>query len=79
MPAELIERTDDEFEEYLNNSFGDVDVMGTRFGSGTILRELDPIAFNCAMSDEPEQWKCTECDSVYENEEEAEECCKEEE
>jgi hypothetical protein len=43
------------------------------------LHELDPIAFNVAMSDLPDTWICDSCDSEYDTEEEAEECCKDEE
>ena len=79
MAAEQMERTEDEFEEYLNETYETVEVCGMQMDQGRILRELDPIAFRCAMADEPERWKCTECDNEYETEEEAGECCKEEE
>ena len=79
MPAELIELTEEEFEEILNETYGTVEICGQTRDAGTVLKEIDPTAFNCGMADEPEQWKCTECNSIYDSEEEAEECCKEEE
>lgn len=40
----------DEFEEYLNDSYGDVDVCGYKMASGTVLREMDTIAFDEALN-----------------------------
>lgn len=34
------------FEELMNELYGDVDVCGFSKPSGTLLREVDPIAFN---------------------------------
>ena len=41
-----------EYEEYLNDCYGTVNVCGITFDCGRILRELDNIAFNCAQADE---------------------------
>ena len=79
MKAYEIEKDEKEFEEMLNKSYGTVEICGMTFDQGTALRELDPTAFRCALSDEPLQYGCEKCDSVFDNEEEAEECCKEEE
>lgn len=79
MNAKLIEKTDEEFADSLTEIYGTVEICGMTFDSGRAFQELDPTAFSCAMADEPEQWQCSECDSIYETEEEAEECCKEEE
>lgn len=75
MNAHEVERDEEEFEEYLNNAYGDVEVCGMSYPAGRALKELDPIAFNCALSDEPIRYACGECDTEYEDKEEAEECC----
>jgi len=47
------------------------------FDTGKIVRELDPIAFRCGIEELDEEWRCGECNNVYNNEKEAENCCKE--
>lgn len=69
------EMTDSEYEDYLNEIYGDVEICGQWFSSGRALRKLDEIAFNCSKS-ELTQWKCSECGDVYSDESEAEECWK---
>jgi len=64
------------FEDTLNEIYEPVDICGMTFDQGRILRELDPIAFRCAMADEPVVWVCGECDAEFEDQDEAEECCK---
>jgi len=78
MNAYEVEKDEKEFEDMLNDTFGTVDVCGMTMDAGTVLRECDPIAFRCALSDEPIIWACGECDEQYETEEEANECCQEE-
>jgi len=71
-----------EFEEMLNENYDTVKVMGMEYGQGTALKELDPIAFRCAMADEPVVWVCSECSAEFpeadhggDAEEFANECC----
>ena len=78
MNAYLKEMTEEEYEEQLNEIYGEVEICGMTFDSGRVLKELDPIAFNCGMSDvssEYDKWICGECEEEYDTEEEAEECC----
>ena len=75
MSAIEIEKDEKEFEEYLNEIYGDVEICGMYFEQGTALKELDPTAFYVFLSDEPTQWECSYCFSVFDSEEEAEECC----
>ena len=84
MNAIEIERelTEDEFEEALDDIYGDVEIAGHKYSTGQTLREIDPIAFRCGLADygdslETEEWVCGECESVYDNEDDAEECCQE--
>jgi len=76
MNAELIELTKNEYEENLTEMFDSIIIGYLTFNAGKIVRELDPIAFEQGMSEEPERWGCTECNNIYDNEDEAEECCK---
>ena len=50
------------------------------FDAGRIIRELDETAFNCGMADYedslPDVWVCGRCKEEFDDEEEAEECCK---
>lgn len=41
----------DEYCEMLNDLYGTVLVAGYEFDAGTVLREMDPIAFRCGMLD----------------------------
>ena len=75
--AQEVEVNEDDYEEELNELYGPVNVCGIEFDSGRILRELDPIAFNCGIADKPTEYSCDECGCKYDTEEEAEECCKE--
>jgi len=77
MRAYLKEVNESEFEQKLNEIYGTITICGYEFDSGRALRELDPIAFNCAMADEPEIWVCDECLNEFDTEEEAKECCQE--
>ena len=77
MKAYLKEVSEDDYEAELDDIYGDVEICGMIFSSGRALRELDPIAFNCGISDKPDIWICGECNSEYETEDEAEERCKE--
>jgi len=43
--------TEEAYEDTLNDIYGDVSICGQERPSGTVLKEIDPIAFNCGMSD----------------------------
>ena len=83
MNAEQKRYTDDEYEDILNDIYADdVSVCGYPMQQGSILREVDPIAFSCSKNDyeagPDNPWVCKECETEYDNEEEAEACCKRE-
>lgn len=42
---------DNEYEDFLNEVYGDVKVAGMTYSTGFALRYLDPIAFRCGKSD----------------------------
>lgn len=72
-----IEYDEDDFEDYLNRTYGSVEICGQDFDQGTALRELDPTAFRVALADEPTTYQCGECSENHgEDQDAAEECCK---
>jgi hypothetical protein len=74
------EMTDEEYQDFLTSAFGEVDVCGFKYDAGYVLKELDPTAFQCGKADEESEhgdtFKCGECGEVFDDEDEAEECCK---
>ena len=78
MKAYEIEKDEKEFEEYLNDCYPSVNICGIEMDQGTILKKCDPIAFRCALSYEPIKYGCSECDSEYDDEDEANDCCNNE-
>ena len=75
MKAREVEKDERAYEEMLNDCYGTVTICGIEFEQGTALKELDPIAFRCGLSDEPVQYECSECSTVFDDEDEAEDCC----
>lgn len=45
------ESTDDEYDSYLDECCGDIDVCGSLFSASYALKNLDPIAYRCGKSD----------------------------
>lgn len=43
--------TEDDYEQDLNEMYGDVDVCGCSYPAGMILREVDPTAFDVGYND----------------------------
>ena len=43
--------TDDEYNEYLDNVFDEVEIMGMTYNISYALKELDPIAYRCDKAD----------------------------
>jgi len=79
MNATLKEWTDDEVRQYIDELYPEVKIGNLSFSASRIIEELDPIAFNCISSEMEDRWICNECGVEYDSEEEAEECCEEEE
>lgn len=42
---------DSEYVDFLDEIYGDVEVCGQTFGSGSLLQDADPVAFRCGKSD----------------------------
>lgn len=73
------EMTEEAYRDMLDELYGAVEICGMSFSSGRALEELDPVAFRCGKSDyesgEPSKWECAECGDVYEEKDDAAECC----
>lgn len=42
---------EDDYEGFLNDCYPEVSICGYNYQQGTALKELDPIAFRCGLSD----------------------------
>lgn len=77
MNAIEVTMSEEEFEDMLNDCYEPVKICGMEYEQGTALKKLDPVAFRCALSDMDIQYGCSKCRALYDSEQEAEECCKE--
>ncbi len=78
MKAIIKEIEESEYQDMLQDIFGDIDVCGYKYDAAYALEQIDPIAYRVGFSDyssEHEKWICSECESEYDNEEDAEACC----
>jgi hypothetical protein len=41
----------DEYDDMLDDSYGEVDICGMKYQSSRVLKELDPTAYQCGMND----------------------------
>jgi hypothetical protein len=73
MSAVEHEISDEEYMEMLDDIYPEIDVCGYKYPAGQVLKEVDPIAFDCGKSDLM-QWECSKCCTVYDEESEAEDC-----
>lgn len=75
-----IEYDENEFTEYLDEIFPDCEIAGRKYSTSDALQSVDPIAFDCAMfewTNEQPKWECDTCNSQFEEEEDALNCCPE--
>jgi hypothetical protein len=74
------EITDEEYEEILNDSYPTVSICGHEYDAGHALRMIDETAFNCGKNDYEATlpYVCGDCGAEFDDEEDAEECCAEE-
>lgn len=43
--------TEDDYEEHLNEMYGDINICECYYPAGTILRDVDPTAFDVGYND----------------------------
>jgi hypothetical protein len=73
--------TEEQYDEMLDEQ-GPVNVCGMQFDPSRILKELDPIAYNCGLSDMQDTitvYECPVCGDEHEDYDDAKFCCQEEE
>ena len=77
-PTEVEKYTEEDYDEMLNDLHGTIEIGCCSFDASTILKELDPIAYNVGFNDMQEyEYECSECSTRHESIDDAEECCKE--
>jgi len=73
--------SEDEYEAFLTDIYGTVAIGSLMFDAGSVLREMDPIAFRTGRNDfdgtrdDAYEYECGTCGAVYAEEYDAEECC----
>lgn len=78
MNAKEYEMTDEEYSDLLTEIHGTIDVCGHKHDAGWLLKQIDPIGFRVGKSDHEScnGYQCGECGKQFDDEDEAEECCK---
>jgi rubrerythrin len=70
----------DMYEDMLNECFGDINIAGLNYSTSLAMKKVDEIAYRTGFDDwsdgQVEEWLCEECSSTFDNQEEAEDCCK---
>lgn len=65
-----------DYDDYLDEIYGSIQIANREYRASEILKEFDPISYNVGESDFLDSnWFCGECDTCYDNEEDAEHCC----
>ena len=77
MNAGLKEYSEQDLQDWLDEVYEPIEFAGMTLYAGETMKELDPVMFRCAMSDMPDVWICDECDTEFDEEDDANECCTE--
>lgn len=54
--------TDDEYDEMLDDVYGDVEICGMNYSSIQALKLLDPVAYRCAKNDYESDYDLDNCE-----------------
>ena len=54
--------SDDEYDEMLDDVYGDVEICGMNYSSSQALKELDPTAYNCGKGDYESNYDLNNCE-----------------
>lgn len=69
-----------EYDQYLDDCYGDIEVAGQRFSTSYALKELDPTAYDIGYGDWvdelPTQWSCPICGCLHDDDADAKWCCQ---
>ena len=74
--------TEEDYDNMLDECYPEVCMGSLSWSPSYVLKELDPIAYNCGFSDFQEYetvYKCPICEEEHEDEDEALYCCQEDE
>ena len=66
-----VDISSDEYQEFLNEAFGDVTICGMTYGQGDALEALDPVAFRCGLGDYESEIQ-SELEEAIDNEDDSE-------
>lgn len=74
---------EEQYDETLNELYGDVQIAGCDFSTSYALKELDPTAYRCGLIDyvdslDLEKFECPVCGEQYDDEDDALYCCQDE-
>lgn len=61
----------DQYQEMLNDVYGDVTICGMTYGQGDALEALDPVAFRCGLGDYESEIQA-ELEEAIDNEDDSE-------
>ena len=78
MKAILLEKTETDFDNYLDSSYSKIDVCGYEYPASMVLEDVDPTAYRVRFSDwvsENREWACSKCGFTYYNKNDADYCC----
>jgi hypothetical protein len=76
MNAQEHYKTENEMVEELTESYGVIKIAHLEIDAGSLLRDYDVPFFDECIA-ESMRWRCDICWETYEEEDSAEECCKE--
>jgi hypothetical protein len=77
-PKEIEKYTEDDYDDMLDEVYGDIEIGNLTYSTSRVLKEIDPIAYDYGFSDYQEYvYECSECGETFEDEQDAEECCRE--
>lgn len=54
--------TESEYDEFLDDAYGDVEICGMSYNSSCALKKLDPIAYRCGKSDFESNYDLDDCE-----------------
>ena len=66
------EISESEFNDFLDDCYPEIELMGMTYNPSYALKELDPIAYNCAKSDYESNYDLDDCQEYTDLKEELE-------
>lgn len=71
------EYDEDEVNDYIDALYPPVRIGGIEYRASRVLEELDSDRWHDIKCDMPEKWICDECEAMHDYEDDADECCAE--